>query len=149
LVKKKAVRGDKLRDAILYVYLHTEFSKDKIKVADLKKTVGYGSGGAYSAFESRYLEKINDEIRLTEEGIDYVKSRILPKFDIYKSYGNVIITISVFFFVQWLEWTYLNVAIIPGWYFALMLLILGIFLRFFVLRFDFFVMKKRKKMERF
>lgn len=149
MVRKKEVRGDKLRDAILYIYLHNKFSKEKIKVADLKKTVGYGSGGAYSAFESRYLEKINDEIRLTEEGKDYVKSRILPKFDIYKSYGNVLITLGIFFFVQWFEWTYLNVPLIPSWYFALLILILGFFLRFFILRFDFFVMKKRKKMERF
>lgn len=146
MVKNK-IRGDKLRDAIFYVYLHNKFSKDKIKVADFKKTVGYGPGGAYSAFESKYIEKMGDEIHLTEEGQDYVKSRILPQFNTYKSYGNVLFFLGLFFFFQWFEWTYLNVPLIPTWYFALVILVFGIFLRFFILRLDFFVMKKRKKIE--
>ena len=144
---KKEVRGDKLRNAIFYVYLHNRFTKDKIKVADLKKTVGYGSGGAYSAFDSRYLEKENEKIGLTEEGEEYVKDRILPQFDVYRSYGNVLIVLGVFFFVQWFEWTFLNVPVIPSWYFALIFVVLGFFLRSFILRFKFYIMKKRKKME--
>jgi hypothetical protein len=147
LVRKKAVRGDKLRDVLLYVYMHNKFSKDKIKVADIKKIVGYSPGGAYSAFESSYLEKTGDEIHLTEEGKDYVKSRILPQFDTYKSYGNALLFLGFFFFFQWFEWTYLSVPVIPSWYFALVLFGCGLFLRFFVLRFNFYVTKKRKKME--
>jgi hypothetical protein len=147
LVRKKAVRGDKLRDVLLYVYMHNRFSKDKIKVADLKKIVEYSPGGAYSAFESSYLEKTGDEIHLTEEGKDYVKNRILPQFNIYKSYGNVLLLLGFFFFFQWFEWTYLNVPVIPSWYFALMIFGFGLFLRFFILRFNFYVTKKRKKME--
>jgi hypothetical protein len=96
VVRKKAVRGDKLRDALLFVYMHNRFSKDKIKVADLKKIVDYSAGGAYSAFESRYLEKTGDEIYVTEEGEDYVKNRILPQYDVYKSYGNILLILGFF-----------------------------------------------------
>jgi len=117
-------------------------------VADLKKTVDYkGSGGIYSALESPYLEKINDEIHLTEEGKEYVKTKILPQFDVHKSYGYALITIGAFFAIQWFEWTYLNVPLIPPWYSALIMLIIGFFIRFFLLRFVFYLMKKRKKME--
>ena len=147
MVRKKAVRGDKLRDVLLFVYMHNRFSKDKIKVADLKKIADYSTGGAYSAFESRYLEKTGDEIHLTEEGKDYVKTRILPQYDVYKSYGNILLILGIFFVVQWFEWEYLKFPLIPSWHFALVLLGSGLFLRFFILRFNFYVTKKRKRME--
>jgi hypothetical protein len=121
--------------------------KNKIKVADLKETVGYSTGGVYSAFESIYLTKENDEIHLTEEGKEYFEDRILPRFDVYKSYGNVLIMLGLFFFAQWFEWTSLNVAVIPPWYSALMILGAGVFLRVFVLRLSYFIMKRRKKMD--
>lgn len=144
MVKEKEVRGDKLKDLIFYVYMHDMFSKDKIKVADLKKIVGYSTGGVYSAFESSsYITKENDEIRLTQEGEEYVKSRILPRFDIFESYGNILIMLGAFFFIQWFMWTYLNVPLIPTWYLALTVLGTGFFLRFFVLRFYFFSVKRR------
>jgi hypothetical protein len=146
VVGKKPVRGDKLRDVLLYVHMHNKFSKDKIKVADLKKIVDYSAGGAYSAFESRYLEKIGDEIHLTEDGKDYIKNRILPQYNIYKSYGNVLIVLGIFFFIQWFEWTYLKFAVMPPLYFVLIILALGLFMRFFILRFNFYITKRRKKM---
>jgi hypothetical protein len=147
MVRGKAVRGDKLRDVLLFVYMNDKFSKDKIKVADLKKIADYSTGGAYSAFESPYIEKRGDEIHLTEEGKDYVKNRILPHYDAYKSYGNVLLILGFFLFFQWFEWTYLNVPVIPTWYLALTVFIFGLFLRFFILRFNFYVTKKRKKIE--
>jgi hypothetical protein len=147
MVKTKDVRGDKLRDIIFYVYQHDQFSKDKIKVSDLKKTIGYSTGGVYGAFESGYLEKVNDEIHLTEEGQKYVKNRILPKFEIYRSYGTVLLLLGFFFFFQWFEWNCFKVPIIPEWYFVLIIAGFGIFLRFFIFRFNFFISKKRKKIE--
>jgi hypothetical protein len=147
LARTKAVRGDKLRDMLFLIYMHNKFSKDKIKVADLKKIVGYSAGGAYSAFESPYIAKKGEEIHLTEEGEEYVKNRILPHYDIYKSYGNVLIFLGGFFIIQWLEWTFLKIALIPAWYLSLMIVALGFFLRFFVLRFNFYITRKRKKIE--
>jgi hypothetical protein len=148
VVGKRTVRGDKLRDVLLFIYMHNRFSKDKIKVADLKRIVNYSAGGAYSAFESPYIDKTGDDIRLTEEGKAYVKERILPQYDVYKSYGNVLLLLGFFLAFQWFEWIFLNVPLIPPWYTALMILILGFFLRFFILRFNFFVTKKRRKLER-
>jgi hypothetical protein len=147
LTKKKDVKGDKLRNVMFFVYLHEKFSKDKIKVADLKKTIGYSTGGIYSAFESDYLEKEQDKIHLTEEGEDYVTRRILPQFDVYRSYGFVLIIFGLFFFLQWFLWVYARYPMIPSWWFPLMLLAFGLFLRFFALRFDFILIKRRKKME--
>jgi hypothetical protein len=148
VARNKAVRGDKLKDTLFYVYMHERFSKDKIKVADLKKIVDYSQSGVYGAFESPYLEKTGDEIHLTDEGKDYVKSRILPQYDVYKSYGTVLTLLGIFFLFQWLEWTYLNNPVIPTWHFVLLILVFGLLLRFFVLRLIFYVTKKRKKLER-
>jgi hypothetical protein len=146
MVGKKAVRGDKLRDLLLFIYMNDRFSKDKIKVADLKKIASYSTGGAYSAFESPYIEKTGDEIHLTEEGKGYVKDRILPQYNVYKSYGNVLIFLGSFFLLQWFEWTYLKFPLIPSIYFAMIVLALGLFVRFFILRFNFYITKRRKKM---
>ena len=146
MVKEKEVRGDKLKDLLLYVYMHDQFSKDKIKVADLKKIVGYSAGGIYSAFESSgYIVKENDEIHLTQEGKEYVESRILPRFDIFKSFGNILILLGAFFLIQWFVWTYLNVPLIPTWYLTLTVFGTGFFLRFLVLRFYFFNVKRRAR----
>jgi hypothetical protein len=147
MAKGKDVRGDKLRDIIFYVYQHDQFSRGKLKVSDLKKTIGYSTGGVYGAFESRYLEKVNDEIHLTEAGETYVKNRILPQFSIYKSYGTMLLLLGFFFFFQWFEWTYLQTPIIPQWYFVILIVCFGIFLRFFILRFNYLISKWRKKIE--
>jgi hypothetical protein len=147
VVRKKLMRGDKLKDIVLYVYMHNKFSKDKINVSDLKRIVDYSAGGVYSAFESRYLEKIGDEIRLTEEGLEYVKERILPEYNVYKSYGNILLLLGFFFLFEWAEWYLLKTQIEPTWYFAAMLVTLGLFLRYLVLRFNFFVTNRRKRME--
>ena len=149
MVRQKDVRGEKLMDLIFAVYLHNRSSKDKIKVADLKKTVGYSSaGGVYSAIDSSdYFIRENDEIYLTQKGKEYVKEKILPRFDAYKSHGNSLILLGFFFLVQWFLWTYLEVAIIPPWYLTLLIFGGGFFLRFFVLRLNYFMMKRRKKIE--
>jgi lipid-A-disaccharide synthase-like uncharacterized protein len=148
LVKEKEVRGDKLKDLLFYVYMHDRFSQDKIKVADLKKIAGYKRSGVYGAFESsRYVTKENDEIHLTQEGKEYVESRILPRFDFFKWFGNMLILLGAFFLMQWYEWTYQNIPLLPTWYLAVTVFGTGFFLRFFVLRFYFFIVKRRRRME--
>ena len=118
-----------------------------MKVADLKKIADYSAGGVYSAFESPYLEKTGDEIRLTEQGKDFVEARILPQYDAYKSYGTLTIVVGVYFVFQWFEWTYYKVPLVSTWYFGTLIIGFGVFLRFLVLRFNFFVTKKTKKFE--
>jgi len=145
--KDESVGGDKLRNIIYYVYLHNRFSNDKIKVADLKKTVGYSTGGVYYAFESEYLEKKNDEIFLTPKGEKYVKEKILPQFSIYKSMSNVLLVLGGVFLLQWFEWNYLNFPLILEWYVAFIIIGLGLFLRFFTLRLSYWVMRKTKRIE--
>jgi lipid-A-disaccharide synthase-like uncharacterized protein len=146
VVEKKEVRGDKLKDLILYVYAHERLSEDKIKVADLKRIVGYSTGGVYSAFASSgYITNKNDEIHLTQKGEEYVKNRILSRFDILKWCGNILILLGAFFLIQWLMWIYQNVPLIPTWYLALTVLGTGFFLRLLVLRYYFFSVKRRRR----
>jgi hypothetical protein len=145
MARKTMLRGDKRRDVLLYVYMHNKFSKEKIRVADLKKIGDYSAGGMYSAFESPYLEKNGDEIRLTEEGEQYVKERILPRYNVYRSYGNVLILIGFFLAFEWFEWNYLHTQLEPSIYLPAILLALGLFLRYFVLRFSFFITKRKKE----
>jgi hypothetical protein len=139
------LRGDKRRDVLLYVYMHNKFSKEKIRVADLKKIGDYSPGGMYSAFESPYIVKNGEEIRLTEEGKQYVEERILPRYDIYRSYGNMMLLIGFFLAFQWFEWNFMHTQMEPSIYLPAILLGTGLFLRYFVLRFSYFVTKRRKK----
>ena len=101
-----------MRDLLLFIYMNDSFSKEKIKVADLKRIVDYSAGGAYDAFQSPYIEKTGDEIHLTEEGKEYVKERILPQYNIYKSYINVLLLFGIFFLFQWFGRIYLNRPVI-------------------------------------
>jgi hypothetical protein len=45
--KEESLRGDKLRELILWVYLHNKYEKGKIKMSFLREKVGYhGPGGS-------------------------------------------------------------------------------------------------------
>ena len=143
---KGLVKGDKLRDLILLVYMNNKFGKGENDISKLRETLGYSPGGIYSAIESSgYFDKRTDGIFLTKEGEDYLKERILPPYDIFRLLGIAIIFISSILMVQWFEWTYLRTNLVFPWYSNLTFLALGLIL-LFMLRIK-YMMAKRKKMD--
>jgi hypothetical protein len=144
--KEKNLRGDKLRELILWVHLHNKYEKDKIRMSFLKEKVGYQSpGGLYSAIDtSGYFDRKNDEIILTEKGVNYLNKRILPQYQAFNPVGNFLIVLGLTFLLQWYFWTYLNNPLVIPWYSALICVASGIAVRVFFMRIGYWIMKHRR-----
>ena len=136
-----------MRDLILLVYLNNKYGKGKNDIPELKEILGYSTGGIYSALDSSgHFERTPTGIKLTGKGEDYLKGRILPQFSIYTTLGDVLVLLGAVFLIQWIERAYLDYNMIFPWHFSFLLIGLGLFVRFFILRFYRFVIKRRKNM---
>jgi hypothetical protein len=145
--KEENLRGDKLRELILWVYLHNKYEKDKIRMSFLKEKVGYrGPGGLYSAINSSgYFDKERDEITLTEKGVEYLNRKILPSYKAFDPVGNFLIVLGLVFLLQWYVWTYQHSPLIIPWYSAIICVVVGIVVRFYFMRIGYWIMKHSKK----
>lgn len=144
--KEEKLRGDKLRELILLVYLNNKYDKEKNRVPWLKERLGYSTGGLYSALDnSGYFERKNDEINLTERGISYLKKQILPQYNALNPMGNFLIVLGLVFLLQWYLWTYANTSMIFPWYTGAVTIATGIIVRFFFLRLGYWIIRNRKK----
>ena len=153
MVKRKSenkdlLKGDKLRDLILIVHLNNKYGKGRNDIPALKEISGYSTGGIYSALDySGFFERKQDGIQLTLKGEEYLKNKVLPQYDIFNTMGLIFIFLGFIFFLQWFYWTYLNNNFVLPWYSALSIVALGVFMRFFILRTKYFIVKKKKKVE--
>jgi len=145
--KEETLRGDKLRELILWVHLHNKFEKDKIRMSFLKEKVGYhGPGGLYSAINSSgYFDKKNDEITLSQRGVGYLNRQILPQYKVFNTVGNLLIVLGLVFLLQWYFWTYLNNPLVIPWYSAIIFVATGIVVRVFFMRIGYWIMKHSRK----
>jgi hypothetical protein len=139
------LKGDKLRDLILVVYLNNKYGKDKNTMPWLKKKLGYSTGGLYHALDdSGYFERTADEIRLTEKGTNYLNKEILPQYTAFNPIGNVLIILGLVFLLQWYMWTFAQTSVIVPWYSAIIVIAAGIVIRFFYLRLAHWIIKTKK-----
>jgi len=143
--KGEKLKGDKLRDLILMVYLNNKYDKDKNRIPWLKEKLGYSTGGLYHALDnSGYFERVKDEIRLTEKGTNYLNKQILPQFAFFNPIAYFLIILGFIFLYQWYFWTYGHVNTIIPWYSALFAIAIGVFFRFFSLRLTHWIMKMKR-----
>jgi hypothetical protein len=133
--KEEKLRGDKLRELILLVYFNNKYDKDKNKIPWLREKLGYSTGGLYNALDdSGYFDRKQDEINLTEKGIDYLNNHILPQYTIVYPICNAVIILGFVLLLQWYFWTYTKAAMIFPWYSALMIIAMGLTIRFLFMR---------------
>jgi hypothetical protein len=138
------LKGDKLRDLIFLVHLNNKYGKGENDVAEMKKVLGYSTGGIYSALDSSgYFERTATEIRLTEKGQKYLKSKVLPPYDALKTVGYAILFLGFILTFQWFEWTYFGKYMVLPWYSNLSFIVLGIFMIFFILRAKYYIAKRK------
>jgi hypothetical protein len=143
---KEKLRGDKLRELILLVHLNNKYGKGRNEIPALKEILGYSTGGVYNALDSSgYFERTANSIQLTELGKKYLNREILTPYKISNSVGNVLIIAGFVFLLQWIEWTYLNYALILPLWFALLAIGGGAFVRFFILRLEYWLIKRNKR----
>jgi hypothetical protein len=145
--KEKKLKGDKLRELIFLVHLNNKYGKERNEIPALKEILGYSTGGIYNALDSSgYFERTVDGIRLTKQGKEYLNREILTPFKISNSVGDVLIFVGLVFLFQWIEWTYAHSSLIfPVWS-ALVAIAGGVFIRFFLLRLNYWFIKKSKRM---
>jgi hypothetical protein len=153
LRKRKApgeelLKGDRLRDLIFLVYLNNRYDKGKNKISELEEIVGYsGPGGIYHALDSSgYFDRKGDEIKLTNLGTQYLNKKILKENQLTNTTGIALVVISLVLLFQYVQWTYFNHVVMISWWGFLPLLIGGLFIRFFTLRLQYWIIKRQKKM---
>jgi hypothetical protein len=143
--KEEKLRGDKLRDLILMVYLNNKYDKDRNRIPWLKEKLGYSTGGLYHALDnSGYFERKKGDIYLTEKGTNYLNKQILPQYTVFNPIGNLLIILGFVFLLQWYFWTYAHKPVVIPWYSALIAIALGLLVRFFFLRIIHWIMKRKK-----
>jgi hypothetical protein len=72
----KQIKGDKLRNAILLVWLASKYDKN-LSAAKLRRIIGYDSSGLYSASESGWFKQEKDKIVLTDKANSYLHETLL------------------------------------------------------------------------
>ena len=151
MVKRKQknpdlLKGDKLRDLILLVHLNNKYGNGRNEISELKEALGYSTGGIYSAIDSSgYFERKPDGILLTQRGKDYLKSNILPQYDIFKTIGYAMLFLGFLLIFQWLEWIYFGTYLVFPWYSDLGFVGIGILLSFLMLRMKYLLFKRKIK----
>jgi hypothetical protein len=129
------------------VHLNNKYVKGGNEIPALKEILEYSTGGIYGALDnSGYFERKADGIQLTQKGQEYLKKEILTPLSISDSVATILIVIGFVFLLQWIDWTYANQPLILPWYTALLIIGSGLFIRFFILRVNYWIIKRRKKM---
>ena len=115
-------------------------------MSKIKNTLDYESIGAVHDVvkNSGFFMQEGDEIRLSEEGMEYVKGRILPYFSAFNPISYFLVIIGILVLLQWYLRVYANIPIAFDWYAGLALVLGGLILRFLFYRILFWAMKLRK-----
>jgi hypothetical protein len=144
--KEEKLKGDKLRELLLLVYLNNKYDRDKNKLPWLKEKLGYSTGGLYSALDnSGYFERKNDDINLTQKGTDYLKRHLLPQFTAFNPIGTFLIILGFVFLWQWYFWTFMNTYIVIPWYSGVVTVATGLVIRLFFMRLGYWIIRSRKQ----
>jgi hypothetical protein len=146
---EKELRGDKLRDLILLVYLNNKYGHGNEDVEKLREIVGYNSpGGIYSVLNSSgYFKKAVNGVELTDKGKKYLNKKILTPFTISNYVGAVLMLMGFVFLFQWFEWTYYQFLVIIPLEVALLTITGGFIIRFFMLKINYLLIKKSRHVD--
>jgi len=147
LKKRTLIRGDKMRELLLLVYLNNKYGLGtKIEISKLKQLLDYSQSGIYSALdESGYFDRKGDEIRLSEEGEKYVKKEIMPLYNPFKTIGYFFIFVGLVLILQWYLLAFYGITLFLNWYPGAALIVGGLIFRFALLPTDYWLLKVSRK----
>ena len=92
--------GDKLRNAILIVWLASKYDK-QLSASELRRIIGYDSSGLYSASESGWFKQEKDKIVLTDASNSYLHEKLIKPYSIVRT---ILIYIALFPLINFLDW---------------------------------------------
>ena len=145
--KNKKLRGDKIRDLLLLIYLNEKYGGGKVRISALKETLEYSTGGIYGALdESGYFERRGDVVTLSQNGQEYVKKQWIPYLQVVNPFSYFLIVIGSLFFMSWFLRTYYDTILTFGWYEGILMIIAGLILRFAFSRIMYWFYRLRRKM---
>jgi hypothetical protein len=148
LGKRELIRGDKLRDLILLVYLNNKYGLGKkVDVSKLKDFIGYSRTGLATALsESVYFIREGDAIALTDAGERYVKKVWMRYYRAFNPVGYLFIFLGLILFAQWYLLTYYKILLSLNWYGGIALIVSGLLIRFALLPMSYWLLKLKKRM---
>lgn len=144
---KDSIKGDKLRELILLVYLNDRYGLNKkLKASKLKEFLGYSTGGLYNALdESGYFERNKDEITLSEKGARYAKRELMRQFKAIYPIGYFLLLFGIILVGHWYLLTHHNILLFFDWTVGFSFILGGLLLRFALPAFVFWMLKIRRK----
>lgn len=144
---RELIRGDKLRDLILLVYLNNKYGLGtKVDVSKLKDYIGYTRTGLATALsESAYFIRKGDEITLTDAGERYVKKVWMPYYRAFNPIAYFFIFLGLILLTQWYLLTYNKILLSVDWYAGVALIAGGLLIRFALLPASYWLLKFRRR----
>lgn len=145
--KSDLIKGDKLRELILLVYLNDKYWLDKrIEVSNLKKFLHYSTGGIYNALdESGYFERKGNEITLSDRGKRYAIKELMQRYRVLYPLGYFLLFFGIILIIHWYLLTYHRIFLFFDWTVGLSFIVCGLLLRFAMPALTFWFLKIRKK----
>lgn len=145
---RDSIKGDKLRELILLVYLNDRYGlSKKLKVSKLKEILGYSTGGLYNALdESGYFERNKDEIALSEKGVRYAKENLMRQFRAIYPIGYFFLLFGIILIGHWYLLKYHNILLFFDWTVGFSFILGGLLLRLALPAMVFWMLKILRKM---
>lgn len=129
---KASLKGDKLRELMLFVYLNNKYGRStKYNISELKQFIGYSAGGIYNALDSSgFFVRNGSDITLSKKGKDYVKKELMHSFENFYPVSYFLVFLGVILLVHWYLYTYHGEYLVFEWNIGLAIVMSGLVLRF-------------------
>lgn len=146
-MEKDSIRGDKLRDLILLVYLNNKYGLGTtIKLSKLKQFLSYSTGGLYNALDdSGYFIRKGDEITLSDAGERYARKNLMQRFRAVYPVGYFLTFFGMILIAHWYLLMYHDIFLFFDWTVGLSFILVGLLIRFALPPFAYWILKIRGK----
>lgn len=141
------LRGDKLRELMLFIYLNNKYGRiTEFAISELKKFTGYSTGGIYNALDSSgYFVRKGSDITLSKTGRDYVKKELMTPFKNIYPLSYLLVFLGFILLLHWYLYTYQDTYLVFEWNVGLAIIVAGLVLRFALPALTYIVLIIKKK----
>jgi len=148
LSKRNLIRGDKLRDLILLVYLNDKYGLGKrVEISKLKRFLGTAVVVYITLLMSLGVKAtICDEISLSDKGERYVRKELMQWYRVLYPLGYFMVCFGIVLVGHWYLYTYHNIFLLFNWAVGFAFIGGGLAIRFALPLLTYWLLKITKKM---
>lgn len=141
------LKGDKLRELILFIYLNDKYGRSsEFRISELKNFFSYSTGGIYGALDSSgFFIRNGSTIKLSEEGVEYAKKELIIPFKNFYSIAYLLVYLGLLLLLHWYLYIYMDFYLFFDWQVGFGLIIGGLLLRFALPRLTYIILILKKK----